>query len=636
MYSESPYKCLDAFKCATTAPGTDADVWEALDRATTTYRIGYFETNEAIEVPCVPWETYIVDFNSYKLFDNQDSDVVNLEPNPAIAAQDVTYLCWEGRAVECADTTVVSGEMACVTGGDPATNSSGWIMKENATAEEQQPFSTKYPHCLPGTQIPDDVSGEAQPIQDMVAALKFIEAQEAPLVWMIGEVDPNDSMSHSYIYWPEAYGETLPIYVDKNGNLCTNMETVGDESTQRIMLAFNDGIFDMTIPNIDDTTDPANYPANVAVIAANLSKDDFDSWASGQKKLDGTDSDGNACTACVPFTTYWDMLSAIAKAPAFCAGAKGPMYSRVSDGAMCAKEFSGMAAVMVTQTNKWDANAVDADGNPIGYEFQGFHNLFDARCDPDQDTSASGYADNMTYCAQFTPAYEGELEFYANKSLDPNNKGFYPRGAGWLYGPDQYYWMSRLVYGDSTITDDPDLLNTDAKTWWMSGLLRWMIPMNGLPAPHNIIYGQWEATNVETDAGITEGFGAVSSLLYGAEQCGIKGHPKANARTAIYEYLMNMFGATEAILEWEANDCASSSRAAFPTGGDYTNVPQFATYKVRVIGDIEDSSSAVETRSESCYIISQRSDYIVWEKDSFRQCVIDNLADLAAEDDMRR
>lgn len=68
--------------------------------------------------------------------------------------------------------------------------------------------------------------------------------------------------------------------------------------------------------------------------------------------------------------------------------------------------------------------------------------------------------------------------------------------------------------------------------------MTWMIPMNGLPAPHNIMLGQWEPTEDELAAGLTQGFGAVSALFWGAEQCGTTKNPTANTRTEIYEGIM--------------------------------------------------------------------------------------------------
>lgn len=178
--------------------------------------------------------------------------------------------------------------------------------------------------------------------------------------------------------------------------------------------------------------------------------------------------------------------------------------------------------------------------------------------------------------------------FYGSMAdLDTNDAGLWGRGAGYLYGADMYYWFSQILYEANTYYDDPTLVASEVQAWWMSGLMVWMIPMFGTPAPHNIIIGQWEPTDVEADYGITDGFGAVSALLYGADQCGMAAHPIANERTAIFEGIMESleaedgsWTAMETIFSWEANDCASSSRDAFPNWGDYGSIPQFAKHTV--------------------------------------------------------
>lgn len=217
------------------------------------------------------------------------------------------------------------------------------------------------------------------------------------------------------------------------------------------------------------------------------------------------------------------------------------------------------------------------------------------------------------------PAWYGDNAI----SLDPNGVGLVPRGAGYIYGADKYYWFSQVVYGDSSVTDDPELLTSDPVTWWMSGLMTWMIPQDGKPAPHNIMLGQWEAGWAEADLGITDGFGAVSQLLYGGSQCGMASHPVAALRTGIYESLIEMFEAERTIKDWESNDCAGAAREDFPNYGDWSYFPQFADFNLA----FEDGSTEV---SSSCAVVPYRTPYIVWKMDAFRDCVIENFATAAA------
>lgn len=343
-----------------------------------------------------------------------------------------------------------------------------------------------------------------------------------------------------------------------------------------------------------------------------MTQADFDTWTANQILVAG-----------LPFTTYWDFLTAVARTPAFCGGLAGSMYSQFSEGQMCGKEAAAALAVIIAQTNANDATMVDATtGESVPFEYQGLSVLADPACD-----AAAGGDTSSDYCQAMGADASAIPDFYAAMNLDPNGELFVPRGAGYIYGADKYYWFSQVVYGDATVTDEPSLLQTDPVTWWMSGMLTWMIPMDGLPAPHNIIMGQWEPTDAEAELGIVDGFGAISHLLYGAQQCGMSGNPTANLRTGIYEGLLALiqaadgsWTAAETVFDWESNDCASNSLAAFPATGDYSQVPQFASPTVMVTNWAD--GAITEYASPTCAVVNHRTDYIVWKMDAFRDCVI--------------
>lgn len=187
-------------------------------------------------------------------------------------------------------------------------------------------------------------------------------------------------------------------------------------------------------------------------------------------------------------------------------------------------------------------------------------------------------------------ATETPMEQYANMKT----QGWNARGAGWIVGADQYYFFSKILYGDGTYFVHPEKVASEAGPFWMSGMMRWMIPLDNRPAPHNIILGQWEPTEAEAEKGLIDGFGAVSALLFGADQCGMKGHPIATARTEIYEEIIKLLSGvddntddpTKTGTAWEAKDtiftfekssCEDSAKAAFPQDGDYAAMPMFAS-----------------------------------------------------------
>lgn len=94
-------------------------------------------------------------------------------------------------------------------------------------------------------------------------------------MYQIGYADDDATEAPFWKYWGEAYGEELPIYADRYGNLCTNMYEDVPVGMSRVFLAFNDGLFDMSIPDITSDTAVEDYPDNVANIAGFFSEDDF-------------------------------------------------------------------------------------------------------------------------------------------------------------------------------------------------------------------------------------------------------------------------------------------------------------------------------------------------------------------------
>jgi hypothetical protein len=105
MYTETPYRCDDPFWCALTPPGSDPFVWESLEDELSEWRVGYFENDGEAYAPCVEWSEMLESFNTYKLYDAMTDNVtyyVGLYSEVLdVSSQDVTYLCYEGRALEC-------------------------------------------------------------------------------------------------------------------------------------------------------------------------------------------------------------------------------------------------------------------------------------------------------------------------------------------------------------------------------------------------------------------------------------------------------------------------------------------------------------------------------------------------------
>lgn len=144
------------------------------------FRIGFFETEGEMYAPCLMWDDYIADFNNYKLYYGQEYDILTY--SQSVEYQSVTYLCWEGRAVECMPDSGTgfyansTGDgLACIDAGDPETAPTMWSMADGLVGEVQESFADKFPHCLPNTGFdPSTASAEMLAMVDM---LTYVEAE---------------------------------------------------------------------------------------------------------------------------------------------------------------------------------------------------------------------------------------------------------------------------------------------------------------------------------------------------------------------------------------------------------------------------------------------------------------------------
>ena len=121
MYTETPYRCEDPFWCALTPPGTNPEVWKSLADELREWRVGYFDT-ETTEgyAPCVSAEEMLANASRYRLHENQTTSEEftfgSKTSSATFTDEPVTYLCYEGRALECQyDPSNDSvGDVACL------------------------------------------------------------------------------------------------------------------------------------------------------------------------------------------------------------------------------------------------------------------------------------------------------------------------------------------------------------------------------------------------------------------------------------------------------------------------------------------------------------------------------------------
>jgi len=140
------------------------------------------------------------------------------------------------------------------------------------------------------------------------------------------------------------------------------------------------------------------------------------------------------------------------------------------------------------------------------------------------------------------------------------------------------------------VTNGAIVAGAKAYQYWLSAVFKWMVPIAGRPAPHNIMTGLWEPSPAEAAAGVPEGFGAVTKLLAPAA-CG-KGASGQEAQiwrdswTAMattFSLSSVTVGAKKEVATsgGDKADCKGANQEQFPAGL-WASVPAYlhASYKV--------------------------------------------------------
>lgn len=133
-------------------------------------------------------------------------------------------------------------------------NAAGWTLVEGGVGEQQETFSERYPHCFSADDISTDPAWEY-----FISMAMYMEEAEEYLQW----AEPSWETDGAY---DNAYMSELPLFVNRYGNLCTNMWTDVDDGLARVLTAMEDGIFEPAADEYDDTTDYSDtsvFPNNL-------------------------------------------------------------------------------------------------------------------------------------------------------------------------------------------------------------------------------------------------------------------------------------------------------------------------------------------------------------------------------------
>lgn len=367
------------------------------------------------------------------------------------------------------------------------------------------------------------------------------------------------------------------------------------------------------------------------------------------------------------------------------------MLQGLSAEQVCRRELAGLWALGIASTSAaagsptFDASAAapGAGGAAAAkpWEAQGFQVAKDARCalaagaaartaavaarcDGGAPPAAAGAAEALRdgtaafnaadgLCAQGTAACDGTAGAYA------------PRGPALLAGVEDYYWFARLAQGaDLTApagTPQASALAEPAQleggyAYWLSGLYKWMVPANGKPAPHNIMTGQWRASDALAAEGVpVGGFGAVVKLAV-PEACGA-GAAQGPARQlagawAAMQKEFKLDAATErkepvpagTVAAWDdattaerkpvsaedqrrllgdgPSDCAASDQREFPAKGEWAELPVYLAPSY-----VDAAGETVGAGSGRCYAQRSPTAWVAYEPDAYRACAWANKWD---------
>lgn len=187
---------------------------------------------------------------------------------------------------------------------------------------------------------------------------------------------------------------------------------------------------------------------------------------------------------------------------------------------------------------------------------------------------------------------------------------------------------------DKTVVGDPDKLVADGRTYFMSGIFKWMVPFSGRPSPHAIITGQWTPSKEEMQASIPKGYGAIINLVDGKNLCGkYARYPKARQMVEVWVAMKKLFkleavtvtenGRSETFNTMKADekdDCEGSEAADFPKG-------LFGKFPIYFVKSYKDAAGkVVGAKSGKCFATPTPSEYVVYEKDAYRNCAFANKA----------
>jgi hypothetical protein len=482
--------------------------------------------------------------------------------------------------------------------------------------------------------------------------------------------------------WLYREGPKIGVAVDAAGNLCANLQgklVIASNSTSGTAAmdlpkptaaarAFIGSITDAWFQKVTTVTDANDATKRAALTATAGTNPGLINAVAVLPEATFTKlTAGVTGTAARTHLKYWEFLAALHAAPALCDTAGSGKLSGVDKRAICARDLAGLWAAMIAYTNSYDAvkakPATSSGTAAKPYHLQGFEATGLNACKRPHATTGAMTAPSSTFYPDLhlqctaakvraTPAwspYSSAAGKWCNTSGNcaATTVVYVPAGPLGLAGVlDTYHFATHaqglaLGAAGSALKAPATVLglaSAGSHAYWLSGVYKWMVPMGGRPAPHNIMTGLWEPSAKDAAAGVPEGFGAVTKLLApdvcGTASKGVRAQVWRDSwKAMVTEFklaavpLLAAGKTGNATVVGEKPDCAGASTGAFPSGV-WAQVPVYFTpvYKQALAGNLVRGA-----QSQRCWGTQTVSVHLAYKKGAYAACAFANAkTDLSA------
>ena len=121
-----------------------------------------------------------------------------------------------------------------------------------------------------------------------------------------------------------------------------------------------------------------------------------------------------------------------------------------------------------------------------------------------------------------------------------SGRNYYGRGPIQLTWNYNYGLAGRAIGMD--LLNNPDLVATDPTVSFKTALWFWMTAQANKPASHAVITGQWTPSAVDNAAGRLPGYGVITNIINGGNECGKEQNPEVVDRIGFYKRYCDVLG----------------------------------------------------------------------------------------------